>query len=157
MEPEIKNSTSENAQIAFKLSQDERQIIEESAKNLELNISEYCRLKSLMDENTVVLQKKKIRDLENEIKLMKVKLDFYKNSIRTPEEYIVLEISQMQRDTLDKMFSGFIIKNQELSLDILDALLYFYRILKENKYAGYEEKISLEEIDEVFNPELEED
>lgn len=157
MEPEIKNNTSETTQITFKLTQDERQTIEESAGDLDLNISEYCRLKSLMDENTVLTQKRKISDLEKEVKLMKVKLDFYKNSERTPDEYIVLEVNQLQRATLVEMYAGFMTPNQELSKDLIDVLLYFYTVLKRDNYSGYDKKISYAEVDDAFNPEVDED
>ncbi|MBL0047505.1 MAG: hypothetical protein IPP32_05330 [Bacteroidetes bacterium] len=150
MEAEIKNNTSETTQITFKLTQDERQTIEESAGDLDLNISEYCRLKSLMDENTVLTQKRKISDLEKEVKLMKVKLDFYKNSERTPEHHIVLDVTKEERETFEKMFGDFMTGENDLSFNLIEALICFYGKLKDEEHDFFLDKISKEEVDDVF-------
>lgn len=149
METEIKNNTSEIAQITFKLSQEERQTIEEAARNLDLTISEYCRLKSLMDENAVVIQRQKITELEKEIKLLKVRLDFYKNSVRTPEHHIVLDVTKEERETLEKMFGDFA-GVDDLGVNLIDALVCFYGKLKDEDDDFFLDKISKDEVEEVF-------
>jgi hypothetical protein len=157
METETKNNTSETTQITFKLSQDERQTIEESAGDLELSLSEYCRLKCLMDENTVLEQRKILAEYEKVIKGLKVNLGFYKNSERTPDHYVILEVDEEQRDALERMYGHFMSINQDLSTNLIDALIQFYAKLIKEQYLGFESKITIEEVAEIFYPEIQED
>jgi hypothetical protein len=156
METETKNNTSETTQITFKLSQDERQTIEQSAGDLDLNISEYCRLKSLMDENTVVMQRKKLNDMEKLIKILKVNLDFYKSSTRAPED-IVIAVTEEQRSTLEYMFDDFKRKDESIDSVLIDILFSYYRKMKDEKYAGFDEKITMDEAYEIFYPDDDDD
>lgn len=150
METENKNNVSETTQITFKLSQDERQTIEESSKSLELNISEYCRLKCLMNENTVLEQRVKLNEYEKQIKSLKVNLDFYKNSVRTPDHHIVLNVTEEERETIEKMFGDFMNEEIDLGFNIIEALICFYEKLKDEEHDFFIDKISKEEVDEVF-------
>jgi len=156
MEAETKNNTSEITQITFKLTQDERQIIEESSNALDLNISEFCRIKCLMSENTVLEQRLKILEYEKQIKTLRVNLDFFKNSERTPNHHIVLEVTEEEREVINKMFGDFMVGDNELGDNIIEALIGFYGKLKEEGHDFYIDKISMKEVEDIFYLEEEE-
>jgi uncharacterized protein (DUF1778 family) len=80
MKSQNEHSTGNKEQINFKLSSEERQIISEMATTTGLSLSEYCRIKCLMNEDAFIRQQKRIIDLERENKELKVKSSCFNNS-----------------------------------------------------------------------------
>lgn len=151
METENKKNAGELTQITFKLTADDRQTIQETADSLELNVSEYCRIKCLVDENVVIVQQNQIMQLEKEVKQLKVKLAYYKNSERNPN-HIVLELSKVQKNIIDDLFNDFTNKNERLSSNIIDALIHITTEDIHRKNLFYSKKITVEEIEKAFYP-----
>ena len=158
MESENKKNTGESAQITFKLTNDERQRIEENAVKFSVSISEYCRIKCLLDEEETFTAKTKIIELEKLITNLRVKLSYFKATERNPND-IVLKLTSEQRKILEHLYSDyytdFILGKLTIGENIIKALICFTTfkpifdmfILKE---------ITIKEIRDAFDPEEEE-
>lgn len=106
METERNKNTGDSAQINFKLSPQERESIEKSAEKAGVTISEYCRIKCLLDEDEAFALKTKTADLEKTVKELRIKLSFYKDTERDPSN-IILQLKPDQRKILETLYSGF--------------------------------------------------
>lgn len=133
MKEQFEKTTTNTGQINFKLSPEERQNLEEMAAASELNLSEYCRIKCLMEENTLITQRKRIAELEKEVKTMKVRLSCYKNSEASSEvgeHDIVLKLNEEQKELLNRLYGNFVSECIDDSIDgsinynILETLLF---------------------------------
>jgi hypothetical protein len=132
MKEQNEHYTGNKQQINFKLSLEERQIIHEMASTTGLSLSEYCRIKCLMNEDVFIRQQKQITDLEMEVKELKVKSSCFKNS-NVDSNDIVLNLNKEQRDLLNriygeasKFYGGYSLKDNvknNLSYNILYFLL----------------------------------
>lgn len=156
METENKKNTVENAQITFKLANDERQHIEEDAAKFGVSISEYCRIKCLLDENEAFTAKTKVAELEKLVITLRVKLSYYKENERDPNN-IVLKLTSKQREMFEKLFSDFYSDTIAIEQNIIEAIVFFTTfeiIFRDNfKHKG----ITKAEIQETFYPEYEEE
>ena len=103
MKEQQENNTGNLSQITFKLSVEERQIIDVMVESSGLNLSEYCRIKCLMEANTLISQRKRIAELEYEIKTLKVKLSCNNSSVVGPND-ILLQLTEQQRNLLDRLY-----------------------------------------------------
>src|SRR3990172_8229920 len=113
METESKNNSGDTSQITFKLTIGERQHSIETAEFLGINVSEYCRAKCLSEENTVIEERNKVAQLEKEIKSLKVKLTYYKNSERDSNS-VLLKFNAKQKEIIEKLYNGFYSGNEDL-------------------------------------------
>lgn len=151
MEPENKKNAGELTQITFKLTSDDRQTIQETADSLELNVSEYCRLKCLADENAVIEQQNQIMRLEKEVKHLKVKLAYYKDSERTPND-ILIKLTSDQRNILEKLYADYCYPREvSIGENIIQALVcytIFEPIFPDHKNKGF----TIEQIYDAFDP-----
>lgn len=151
METENKKNTVENAQITFKLANDERQHIEEDAAKFGISISEYCRIKCLLDENEAFTAKTKVTELEKLVTTLRVKLSYYKENERDPNN-IVLKLTSKQREMFEKLFSDFS-DNTTIEQNIIDALVFFttFEIIFRDNFSH--KGITKAEIQDIFYPE----
>jgi len=125
METERNKNTGDSAQINFKLSPQERESIEKSAEKAGVTISEYCRIKCLLDEDEAFTLKTKTADLEKTVKELRIKLSFYKDTERDPNN-IVLKLTSDQRKILETLYSGFDtwFKDSNIGDDVLAFLIH---------------------------------
>lgn len=129
----MKEQHGNKEQINFKLSLEERQNINEMATSSGLSLSEYCRIKSLMDENTLISQLKRIAELEKEVKVLKVKASCFKNPNVSSYD-VVLKLTEKQRNLLEriygeasKYYGGYNFKDS-VKNDLNYNILYFLMI-----------------------------
>ncbi len=133
MKEQQENNTGNIGQITFKLSSEERQTIDEMVVQSGLNLSEYCRIKCLMDEETLISQRKRIAELEKEIKISKVKLSCFKNSDVGSND-VVLKLNIEQRALLNRLygeaskFYGFFDFKDDVKNDLNYNILYLLMI-----------------------------
>jgi hypothetical protein len=106
MKEQNEHYTGNKQQINFKLSLEERQIIHEMASTTGLSLSEYCRIKCLMNEDVFIRQQKQITDLEREVKELKVKSSCFKNS-NVDSNDILLKLTAPQRQVLERLYGNF--------------------------------------------------
>lgn len=102
----MKEQYGNKEQINFKLSLEERQNINEMATSSGLSLSEYCRIKCLLDENTLISQLKRIAELEKEVKVLKVKASCFKNPNVSSYD-VVLKLTEKQRNLLERLYGKF--------------------------------------------------
>ncbi|MCG3167252.1 MAG: hypothetical protein POELPBGB_03039 [Bacteroidia bacterium] len=156
MELENKIKSTENAQITFKLNEDEKRKIEETSAYLGITVSEYLRIKSLADEKTVFDQLTKSAELEKENKTLKVKLEYYRNTERTPNS-LVLPLNAEQLETLKNLFDGYGDRSIPLNVKVIRALVTFCtsQDVWDTSFIGL--GYSQDEIDEIFYPDDDEE
>lgn len=152
MEPENKKNTGESTQITFKLVNDERQRIEEDAAKFSVSISEYCRIKCLLDEDETFSAKTKIIELEKLVMTLRVKLSYFKATERNPND-IVLKLTSAQRKILENLFSDyytdFILGKLTIGENIIKALICF-TTFKPIFDMFIQKGITIEEIQDAF-------
>jgi hypothetical protein len=147
MKEQNEHSTGNKEQINFKLSSEERQIISEMASTTGLSLSEYCRIKCLMNEDFFIAQQKQIADLERENKELKVKSSCFKNSIVSDNlnnnigtHDIVIKLTEKQRFLLERLYGNFstyyssIEIKSEVQNDLRYNLLYTLMIIPQLEY-----------------------
>lgn len=133
MKEQQENNPSNVGQITFKLSSEERQTIDEMVALSGLNLSEYCRIKCLMDEDTLISQRKRIAELEKEVKISKVKLSCFKNS-EVGAYDILLKLTEEQRNLLERLYGeasnyyGFFDFKDDVENDLNYNILYLLMI-----------------------------
>ncbi|MCG3165041.1 MAG: hypothetical protein POELPBGB_00801 [Bacteroidia bacterium] len=153
MELENKSKQTEATSITFKLAPDERQKILDAAEFLDVNLSEYCRIKCLADEKTVFDQAIKSAELEKENKVLKVKLAYYKESERDPNS-VVLQLTSEQKEILEKLYSDKINwGDRTMDQKILVSLRIFFTSPQnwEGLFKEYSDGVTIEEIEEHFD------
>lgn len=133
MKEQQEKNLSNTGQITFKLNAEERQNIDEMVASSGLNLSEYCRIKCLLDENTLITQLKRIAELEKEVKVLKVKASCFKNPNVSSYD-VVLKLTAEQRNLLEriygeasKYYGGYNFKDN-VKNDLNYNILYFLMI-----------------------------
>lgn len=110
MKEQNEHTTGNKEQINFKLSSEERQIIIEMASSTGLSLSEYCRIKCLMNEDYCTSQQKQITDLEKEVKELKVKSSCFNHSFvnnNISKHDIIIKLTEQQHHLLDRLYGNF--------------------------------------------------
>src|ERR1700740_2051724 len=97
---------SEWTNITFRATNGEKQQITELAESLDMNVSEFIRLRALSDEKTVLDQQTKISEQEKQIRQLKVDLSFYRNSPPRSKYDVVLRLNQDQLIALRQAYLG---------------------------------------------------
>ncbi len=155
METEYKKNTSETTQITFKLANDERQRIEDDAAKLGISISEYCRIKCLLDENETFITKTKLAELEKLVTTLRVKLGYFKENERNPND-IILKLTSEQREIIEQLYSDYYSDGVIIGENIIKALITFTTFepifLTSFSFKG----LTITEIEDAFYPEEEE-
>ncbi|MBK6833804.1 MAG: hypothetical protein IPG89_05825 [Bacteroidetes bacterium] len=105
MDDEQKQNNSEWTNITFRAKHSEKQQITELAESLDMNVSEFIRLKSLSEESTVVNKENRIAELEKEVRQLKVDLSFFRNSSRGKYD-VVLKLNKEQLAVLRQAYLG---------------------------------------------------
>ena len=148
MESEIKKNNGEATQITFKLSTDERQLIEDIAGKFELTTSEFIRIKLLTEEEDVFQLRKNLMESERQVKELKVKLGFYKDTERSPTD-IILKLDEDERRIIELLYFDFRDSKVTLGQNILSVL--FSLPLIDQFYKGYFslKDIDLDEIEDI--------
>ena len=150
MKEQNEHYKSNREQINFKLSLEERQIIHEMASTTGLSLSEYCRIKCLMNEDVFITQQKRITDLEREVKELKVKSSCFKNSNvgahineHIGAHDIVIKLTEQQRYLLERLYGNFstyypseAIKS-EVQNDLRYNILYTLICIPQLEYINY--------------------
>lgn len=124
METENKKNTNENTQINFKLAVKERQQIEVEAAKLGISLSEYCRIKCLLDERDTFIARNKVIELETVVNTLRVKLNYFKENERDPND-IVLKLTPEQREIIEKLYSEYYSRAVHIGENIIKALITF--------------------------------
>ena len=148
MESEIKKNNGEATQITFKLSTDERQLIEDIAGKFELTTSEFIRIKLLTEEEDVFQLRKNLMESERQVKELKVKLGFYKDTERSPTD-IIQKLDEDERRIIELLYFDFRDSKVTLGQNILSVL--FSLPLIDQFYKGYFslKDIDLDEIEDI--------
>lgn len=121
MEPEFKKNNNDATQITFKLSTDERQLIEETASKFDLSVSEFIRIKLLTEEEDVFLLRKNLMEAERQVKELKIKLGFYKQTERSPTD-IILKLTDEERKIINLLYFDFTDAKATLGKNIIYLL-----------------------------------
>jgi len=146
METERNKTASDSAQINFKLSSQERETIEKSAENVGVTLSEYCRIKCLLDEDQAFALKMKVVDLEKKVKELQVKQSFYKDTQRDPYS-IVLQLQAKEREIFEKLFNHYRDKGGNLGWNIV---CYIIDMICEDERWLNEQGFTTEDIADAF-------
>lgn len=114
MNEQNERNTGNKVQINFKLSVEERQTITDMAASAGLNLSEYCRIKCLMNEEVAIQQQKNIADMEKNLKAWKVKSSCFnhstinkKENINVGKHDIVIPLTEQQHHLLERLYGNF--------------------------------------------------
>lgn len=156
MEPEFKKNNSDATQITFKLSTDERQLIEDTAGKFDLSVSEFIRIKLLTEEEDVFLLRKNLMEAEKQVKELKIKLGFYKQTERSPTD-IILKLTDEERKIIDLLYFDFTDAKATLGQNItfllftLPCIDQFYKAYFSMKGIDPEEIYDLRSDLEMFN------
>lgn len=151
METENKKNTVELTQITFKCTEDDYQRIEKSAGELGVNRSEYCRIKCLITEDEAFKLKTKALEQEKTIKTLRVKLSFYNETARDPNN-IVLQLTSKQNELFQKLFCDWADSDEPLGWNLVCFIL---EVLKGENWFN-EKNIFDSDIQDAFCPEEEE-
>jgi len=152
METEKSKNAPETAQINFKLSALERELIEKSSEQAGVTLSEYCRIKCLLDEDQAFMLKTKACELEKVVKELRIKLSFYKDTGRDPNN-IVLQMTSRQRAIFEALYSGFDICDNDdsnVGRDIIACLLHLTKYTFQDLFS--DKGVTQTEIEDTFYP-----
>lgn len=149
METENKKNQSESTQITFKLATKERQQIEGEAAKLGISISEYCRIKCLLDENDTFIARNKVTELETLVNTLRVKLNYFKVNERDPND-IVLKLTPEQRGIIEKLYSEYYSIAVHIGDNIIKALITFSTFEPIYLTHFHNKGLTVMEIEEAF-------
>lgn len=119
----FQNNLSATSQITFKLSATEKENILNDATSLGVNLSEYCRIKVISIDSDLIVIRNKLSRLEKENRVLKVKLNFYKEST-IDQNSVVLQFNEKQRLIIDKLFADYHSKDLSIGANIIRYLTH---------------------------------
>lgn len=142
---------SATTQVTFKITRYEKRKIEQESSKLDMNTSEYCRIKVLSTEDDLVELRNEVNVQKKAIKILRTKLSFYKDTIRD-ENSITVQLTEEQRVVLELLVKSIGKKGLPLGEQLKDAFIHLATLEQIWSFFIEWHHLNPDDVSELFSP-----